>query len=78
MPQRHKDLRKAKQLLAAAGQGDGFSVKLTGINYLEVPQFAQVFQQSLKAIGVKLALKIEPGSVYYGGSAKSTPWLTPR
>jgi peptide/nickel transport system substrate-binding protein len=75
VPQRHKDLRKAKQLLAAAGQAKGFSITLTGINYLEVPQLAQVFQQSLKSIGVKLTLKILPGSVYYGGSEKSTPWL---
>jgi peptide/nickel transport system substrate-binding protein len=68
-------VRKAKQLLAAAGQAKGFSITLTGINYLEVPQLAQVFQQSLKSIGVKLTLKIQPGSVYYGGSEKSTPWL---
>jgi peptide/nickel transport system substrate-binding protein len=75
VPQRHKDLRKAKQLLAAAGHADGFSAQLTGINVLEIPQLAQVFQQALKQIGVKLSLKLQPGSVYYGGSPKSTPWL---
>jgi peptide/nickel transport system substrate-binding protein len=75
VPQRHIDLAKAKQLLAAAGHAKGFSATLTGINYLEVPQLAQVFQGSLKKIGVNLKLKLQPASVYYGGSAKTTPWL---
>jgi len=75
VPQRRRDLRKAKQLLAAAGHPDGFSAELTAVRYLEVPQLAQLFQQSLRLIGVTLRLKILPVSVYYGGSAKSTPWL---
>lgn len=75
VPQRRRDLRKAKQLLAAAGHPNGFSAELTGVRYLEVPQLAQIFQQSVRLIGVKLSLKLLPSSVYYGGSAKTTPWL---
>ena len=75
VPQRHQDLRKAKQLLTAAGHADGFSATLTSINYLEVPQLAQIFQASLKKIGVNLKLRMQPASVYYGGNAKTTPWL---
>ena len=75
VPQRHQDLRKAKELLAAGGQSDGFTVELTGNKYLEIPQLAQIFQESARKIGVKVNIKILPVQVYYGGSATTTPWL---
>jgi peptide/nickel transport system substrate-binding protein len=75
VPQRHQDLRKAKQLLAAAGKSNGFTAQLTGNKYLEIPQLAQIFQASARKIGVKIDITILPVQVYYGGSASTTPWL---
>ena len=75
VPQRHQDLRKAKQLLAAAGKSEGFTAQLTGNKYLEIPQLAQIFQASARKIGVKIDITILPVQVYYGGSESTTPWL---
>jgi peptide/nickel transport system substrate-binding protein len=75
VPQRHQDLRKAKQLLAAAGKSEGFTAQLTGNKYLEIPQLAQIFQASARKIGVKINITILPVQVYYGGSESTTPWL---
>src|SRR5581483_8815445 len=37
VPQRHKNLRLAKQLMSAAGQGKGFSIQLTTEKTQEIP-----------------------------------------
>jgi peptide/nickel transport system substrate-binding protein len=75
VPQRHQDLKTAKQLLDAAGFSKGFTVQLTGNRYLEIPQLAQIFQASARKIGVKVNITILPVQVYYGGSDTTTPWL---
>jgi peptide/nickel transport system substrate-binding protein len=82
VPQRHKDLRKAKQLMAAAGLAKGFSITLTTEQTGEIPQLAQILQRSVKAIGIKMTLNILTATAYFAGSQSggpgglgTTPWL---
>jgi peptide/nickel transport system substrate-binding protein len=80
--QRHKDLRTAKQLMAAAGHRNGFSITLTTETTGEIPQLAQIIQHSVKAIGIKMTLNILTATAYFAGSQSggpgglgTTPWL---
>jgi peptide/nickel transport system substrate-binding protein len=82
VPQRHKDIRKAKQLMAAAGYAKGFSLTLTTEQTGEIPQLAQIIQRSVKAIGIKMNLNILTATAYFAGSQSgpplgwgTTPWL---
>jgi peptide/nickel transport system substrate-binding protein len=82
VPQRHKDIRKAKQLMAAAGYAKGFPIQLTTEQVGEIPQLAQIIQRSVKEIGVRMSLKILTVSAYFAGSQTgpplgwgTTPWL---
>jgi peptide/nickel transport system substrate-binding protein len=82
VPQRHKDLRKARQLMEAAGYRKGFSLKLTTQTTQEMPQLAQIIQSSVKAIEIKMSLEILSSTAYFAGSQTgppagwgSTPWL---
>jgi peptide/nickel transport system substrate-binding protein len=76
IPQRAKDLTKAKSLLAAAGHPRGFSTQLIGNNTLEIPQYAQIVAQAAKAIGVDINVKVESSGVYYGKSTfGNSDWL---
>jgi len=74
--QRSQNVAKAKSLLSAAGHPHGFSATLTGEIFQEIPQYAQVIQQSAKAIGVDLKLNIEAQPKYYGNYLFGTSdWL---
>ncbi len=76
IPQRSLDVAKAKALLSAAGHPSGFSATLTGEIFQEIPQYAQIVQQSVKAIGVDLKLNIEAQPKYYGNYLFGTSdWL---
>jgi len=76
IPQRAKDLAKAKSLLSAAGHPSGFSTQLIGNNTLEIPDYAQIVAQSAKAIGVNIAVKVESSSLYYGKATfGNSDWL---
>jgi peptide/nickel transport system substrate-binding protein len=82
VPQRKKDLRKAKQLMQAAGYDDGFSITLTTQTVGEVPQLAQIIQQSVRAIGINMKLEILSVQQYFAGEQTggpkgwgTTPWL---
>ena len=82
LPQRHKDLATAKQLLAAAGVPKGFSLTLTTEQTGEIPQLAQIIQRSVRAIGIKMQLQILTATAYFAGSSTgppsgwgNTPWL---
>ncbi|HLX77347.1 MAG TPA: ABC transporter substrate-binding protein [Acidimicrobiales bacterium] len=76
LAQRKKNLGKAKSLLSAAGHGRGFSAKLYTEEFLEIPDFAQIIKQSAAAIGVNIALHVEPQSAYYGkGTFGNSDWL---
>jgi peptide/nickel transport system substrate-binding protein len=74
--QRSLDVAKAKALLSAAGHANGFDATLTGEIFQEIPQYAQIVQQSAKAIGVNLKLNIEAQPKYYGNFLFGTSdWL---
>jgi peptide/nickel transport system substrate-binding protein len=63
-------------LLAAAGHGSGFSAQLITEQLQEIPDFAQIVVQSAAAIGVKINLKVETSSQYYGNSTfGNSDWL---
>jgi peptide/nickel transport system substrate-binding protein len=82
LPQRHKDIRTARQLMAAAGKAKGFSTQLTTYKAFELPSLAQIIQSSVKSIGIKMNLRILTSTAYYAGSQLgppkgwgTTPWL---
>src|SRR5215831_12307021 len=76
VPQRTKDIAKAKQLLAQAGVPNGFSTPLLTEKIQEIPQFAQIVKQSAAQIGVNINLTIEAQSKYYGdGVVGKSDWL---
>src|SRR5437588_11366277 len=82
LPQRHKNIPKAKALMAAAGKKNGFSVALTTYNAFELPLLAQIIQRSVKAIGINMSLRVLTATAYYAGTQLgpprgwgTTPWL---
>ena len=66
VPQRKKDIAAAKALMAAAGVPNGFEATLTTERVQEMPDYAVLIQNSCAEIGIKLNLKIEADSAYYG------------
>ncbi len=66
VPQRKKDIAKARQLMQEAGHKDGFEATLTGMRKLEMPDYAVIIQNAVAEIGIKLNLKIESEPAYYG------------
>jgi peptide/nickel transport system substrate-binding protein len=76
VPQRTQDVAKAKALLSAAGHPNGFTTTLTTGQQEEIPELAQVIAQSASKIGVKINLKVETLSAYYGKSTYgNSDWL---
>lgn len=76
VPQRRKDLREAKALLAAAGHPDGFAALLTTERFQEIPDYAVVIQNAVKAIGIRLTLNVEDQAAYYGQATfGQSDWL---
>ena len=74
--QRKQDLAKAKELLAAAGVPNGFKVKLTTEDYLEIPQYAVLIQNACKKIGIEIELNVESQDAYYGKAVfGQSDWL---
>ena len=76
VPQRAQDVAKAKALMEAAGQGAGFDITLTAMQYSDIPQYAQLVQDAAKAINIRFNLKIESQAQYYGKSLPGqSDWL---
>jgi peptide/nickel transport system substrate-binding protein len=82
VPQRKKNIKKAKQLMAAAGYPKGFSITLTTEQTGEIPQLAQIIQRSVRAIGINMKLNILTATAYFAGTQDgppsgwgNTPWL---
>jgi peptide/nickel transport system substrate-binding protein len=74
--QRNQDLRKARELLAAAGQPDGFRVQLSGWTGFEMPDLAQLLQQDVRQAGIRLDLSITDAATYYGDATfGNSRWL---
>jgi peptide/nickel transport system substrate-binding protein len=60
--------RKAKQLMAQAGYAKGFPITLTTEKTGEIPQLAQIFQSSVKQIGINMKLQILTATAYFAGT----------
>ena len=74
--QRHQDIRKAKELMTAAGQTAGFEAVLTTERYADIPDYAVLFQNFAKLIGVNIKLNIETQDAYYGKAVfGQSDWL---
>lgn len=65
VPQRQQDVAQAKELLVAAGKGDGFSVTLNTHRLQELPDLAALIQNDLKQAGINVRLNITDSSQYY-------------
>jgi peptide/nickel transport system substrate-binding protein len=76
VPQRRRDIAKAKELLRAAGKADGFTVQLNTLTHFELPDLAQVIQDNASAAGIKIHLQITDAGTYYGDAVYGkSPWL---
>jgi peptide/nickel transport system substrate-binding protein len=74
--QRAENLSQAKSLLAAAGHSAGFSAQLITEDFLEIPQFAQIVAQAVAPLGIKVNLKVESSTAYYGNASfGDSDWL---
>jgi peptide/nickel transport system substrate-binding protein len=76
VPQRTQNLTKAKQLLASAGHPNGFSTTMYAEINKEVPTLAQAVAADAAKIGIKINLKVETQTAYYGKSTfGNSDWL---
>jgi len=76
VPQRHRDIAQAKQLMAAAGLANGFKVKLTTEKFIEIPDYVVVIQNAVKPIGIDIELNVESQDAYYGKAVfGQSDWL---
>jgi len=82
VPQRQKNLKLARKLMAEAGFPRGFKIVLTTQQVGEIPQLAQIIQRSVKAIGIDMSLNILTPTAYFAGTQDgaprgwgTTPWL---
>jgi peptide/nickel transport system substrate-binding protein len=76
LPQRDIDLRKAKQLLEAAGVPKGFKVTLTTEQYIEIPDYAVLIKDFAKHAGIDVTLNVEDQNAYYGSAVfGKSDWL---
>ncbi len=76
VPQREQDIRKAKELMAAAGVPHGFKVTLTTERYIEIPDYAVLIKSFAREIGIDVTLNVEAQDAYYGKAAfGQSDWL---
>jgi peptide/nickel transport system substrate-binding protein len=75
VPQRKQDVEQAKALLSEAGASN-ISLELRGWNGFEMPQYAQLVQNDLKAAGIGVKLNFTDAGSYYGDAVYGkSPWL---
>jgi peptide/nickel transport system substrate-binding protein len=75
VPQRKQDVERAKALLAEAGKGN-IDVELRTWRVFEVPQYAALVQNDLKAAGINVKLNITDQATYFGEAVYGeSPWL---
>jgi peptide/nickel transport system substrate-binding protein len=75
VPQRKQDVEKAKALLSQAGKSS-LNVELRGWNGFEMPQYAELVQNDLKAAGISVKLNFTDSGSYYGDAVfGKSPWL---
>ena len=64
VPQRERDIAKAKRLLSDAGHSGGIEVELTMERFLEIPQYAVTLKE-LATKAAKLQQEETPGIIAY-------------
>ena len=64
VPQRNKDIAKAKQLLSDAGV-TSLDATLHAVDLQEIPDLAQLIQSSAKEAGINLQLAVESDTTFY-------------
>jgi peptide/nickel transport system substrate-binding protein len=79
VPQRRRDVERAKALLKAAGK-ENLQLTLTCYRSFEMPDYAQRVAQALKQIGINCDVKVYTSAQYFDGAsfgagAKLAPWL---
>jgi len=75
VPQRAKDVNRAKQLLADAGKSN-FTVTLATWNGYEIPLLAQTIKEAVQQVGGTINLSVTNPSTYYGAAVfGKSPWL---
>ncbi len=76
VPQRKKDLKKAKELMAKAGMSRGFSTPLYSETTEEMPDYCEIIKSSAANIGIDITLHISSPDAYYGnGTFGRSNWL---
>jgi peptide/nickel transport system substrate-binding protein len=76
VPQRQKNLKLARELLAKGGVPRGFSTPLLTENDEEIPHLAEIVKQAAGQIGVDINLTIETSTKYYGQAVfGKSDWL---
>jgi peptide/nickel transport system substrate-binding protein len=74
LPQRTRDIEKAKSLLAEAGYPNGLPVTLTIGRVEAIPQYAQLIQSNAKEAGFDVTIDAMTEGAYYGEPGNE-PWL---
>jgi peptide/nickel transport system substrate-binding protein len=79
VPQRTRDLERARQLLVDAGV-DGVQTGLATGDILEIPQLGAIIQQNLAEVGIEVSVNTQSNSTFYGdawcpGPNESDPTL---
>ena len=84
MPQRHKDIAQGEAADGGGGQPEGLLDLADDVQGRSSSrQLAQIIQSSVKAIGIKMKLKILTATAYFAGTqlgpaaraGATTPWL---
>ena len=66
VPQRARDIPRARALMKEAGHEEGFETTLTTERQQEIPDLAVLVQNACADIGIKVSLRIEDAETYYG------------
>ncbi|RWJ02278.1 MAG: ABC transporter substrate-binding protein [Mesorhizobium sp.] len=77
VPQRKRDIEKAKELMKAAGmEKRRLQATLAAPQVYEIPAYAQLIQSWVKEIGVDLKLNIMDSGSFYGDTVPGkSPWM---
>ena len=66
VPQRARDIPRARALMQEAGHAEGFETTLTTERQQEIPDLAVLVQNACAEIGIRVNLRIEDAGSYYG------------
>ncbi|GAA4071830.1 ABC transporter substrate-binding protein [Actinomadura miaoliensis] len=77
VPQRPRDVARAKELLRQAGHGDGLTLTLsTTTSYPGMDTAANLFAQQLREAGITVRVKMEPPDTYWTGVFAKSDFYT--